>query len=208
MVAATAMRGRGAPGSRMAPTHPALQASTPEHRHRHLDRHGEGGTVASTSTPSTSPSRRTVARQRREGRIDASRVSAARRAAAAASAADCSDKRADSSGRRRPPSLPTSRRPSGDTAPSGDTVPDMPSTPVTTETSPAFDVEALRAQFPALQGGAAHFDGPGRLADPAGRGRRDRPPAHPADVDPRRGDRRRSATPTRPCSLRGQRSAT
>ena len=45
-------------------------------------------------------------------------------------------------------------------------MPDMPSTPVTTETSPAFDVEALRAQFPALEGGAAHFDGPGGSQTP------------------------------------------
>ncbi|GAB3441266.1 cysteine desulfurase-like protein [Phycicoccus ginsengisoli] len=29
------------------------------------------------------------------------------------------------------------------------------------QAAPAFDVAALRAQFPALQGGAAHFDGPG-----------------------------------------------
>ncbi|MFC8502383.1 cysteine desulfurase-like protein [Pedococcus sp. NPDC057267] len=29
------------------------------------------------------------------------------------------------------------------------------------QAAPTFDVEALRAQFPALQGGAAHFDGPG-----------------------------------------------
>jgi cysteine desulfurase family protein (TIGR01976 family) len=42
----------------------------------------------------------------------------------------------------------------------------MPSTPATTETSPAFDVERLRAQFPALAGGAAHFDGPGGSQTP------------------------------------------
>ena len=42
----------------------------------------------------------------------------------------------------------------------------MPSTPVTTQTPAAFDVEALRAQFPALHGGAAHFDGPGGSQTP------------------------------------------
>jgi cysteine desulfurase family protein (TIGR01976 family) len=42
----------------------------------------------------------------------------------------------------------------------------MPSNPRTTETRPAFDVGALRAQFPALQGGAAHFDGPGGSQTP------------------------------------------
>lgn len=36
----------------------------------------------------------------------------------------------------------------------------MQATPET-QAAPAFDVAALRAQFPALQGGAAHFDGPG-----------------------------------------------
>lgn len=39
----------------------------------------------------------------------------------------------------------------------------MPSTPLPTQ---PFDVEALRAQFPALQGGAAHFDGPGGSQTP------------------------------------------
>jgi cysteine desulfurase family protein (TIGR01976 family) len=42
----------------------------------------------------------------------------------------------------------------------------MLSDPPTTQTSPAFDVEGLRAQFPALVGGAAHFDGPGGSQTP------------------------------------------
>ena len=42
----------------------------------------------------------------------------------------------------------------------------MPSSHLTTQNPPAFDVEALRAQFPALQGGAAHFDGPGGSQTP------------------------------------------
>ena len=42
----------------------------------------------------------------------------------------------------------------------------MTSTRVTTQTPPRFDVAALRGQFPALQGGAAHFDGPGGSQTP------------------------------------------
>ncbi|OMQ14046.1 hypothetical protein A7K94_0219375, partial [Modestobacter sp. VKM Ac-2676] len=34
----------------------------------------------------------------------------------------------------------------------------------------SFDVAALRAQFPALRGGAAHFDGPGGSQTPLARG--------------------------------------
>ncbi|WP_091786581.1 cysteine desulfurase-like protein [Pedococcus dokdonensis] len=34
------------------------------------------------------------------------------------------------------------------------------------QATPAYDVESLRAQFPALQGGAAHFDGPGGSQTP------------------------------------------
>ena len=74
MVAATAMRGRGAPGSRMAPTQPGLAGVDAEDRHRHLhgrsasDRSPGSGSVSvcrvvtsSRSTPSASPSRRSVA---------------------------------------------------------------------------------------------------------------------------------------------------
>jgi cysteine desulfurase family protein (TIGR01976 family) len=42
----------------------------------------------------------------------------------------------------------------------------MTSNPLTAQSPPAFDVEALRAQFPALHGGAAHFDGPGGSQTP------------------------------------------
>jgi cysteine desulfurase family protein (TIGR01976 family) len=42
----------------------------------------------------------------------------------------------------------------------------MPSTPVTPQTPSTFDVDALRAQFPALAAGAAHFDGPGGSQTP------------------------------------------
>ncbi len=42
----------------------------------------------------------------------------------------------------------------------------MPPTPVPSVTSPPFDVQALRSQFPALEGGAAHFDGPGGSQTP------------------------------------------
>jgi len=42
----------------------------------------------------------------------------------------------------------------------------MPSTTAPTDSSSSYDVQALRAQFPALHGGAAHFDGPGGSQTP------------------------------------------
>ena len=42
----------------------------------------------------------------------------------------------------------------------------MPPTQPQPQPEPAFDVETLRSQFPALRGGAAHFDGPGGSQTP------------------------------------------